>query len=403
LAWVFPLVIPTYYNTNSIEDTRFRSVSTTKIVQRFGILDETVTFDRNRNSEISQKILALDEETGEVLLSKVNNEYSDEYYSVNYPAHWVYNQMGQAYKNTGLVSHVTVNSDQTITCSDPEILIPGNELGFISSWGNITYAWVGLNTEDQYYVEPRSSGLNFSPGEWTVKVIRSGRRNQSSLPVANIVCNEFSYPYNFSYLNEINKIQSAGATEYYDKWDNNCECSLPPNTNTNNPFLLGKEGSWRPQKSLTYVTDREYLTSEVSLREGGNYDTFIPYWNYNNSEWEKSSDPNWKWVQEVTMYNPYGEVIEEVNALEIPSSAIYRNYLPITVNQNARHKEVAYDGFEDYPDPYILCNEGHFDFLQFITVPMDYISNEQAHSGKRSIKVGQNQSLSTTKPVSGCN
>lgn len=93
----FPVIIPTAIPLPQRETTRFRSAATVKIVQRYGILDSVVVMDKG--SLVSTKNMVYDGETGEVVLSRTNNEFNDPIYNFSYPAHWAYSGMGMAYRN----------------------------------------------------------------------------------------------------------------------------------------------------------------------------------------------------------------------------------------------------------------------------------------------------------------
>ena len=98
---VFPIPVPSYIPMPQKEETRFRSVATTKIIQRFGILDSVVAVDKG--SKVSTDILVYDSETGDVLLTRTRNEFDDTVYNFTYPAHWAYSGMGPAYQNINAV------------------------------------------------------------------------------------------------------------------------------------------------------------------------------------------------------------------------------------------------------------------------------------------------------------
>src|SRR5690554_3330094 len=97
-----PMVLGANYS-NSL--TGFRSSVFAKTIERKGILYKTVAVDYN--SRIQTDNLAYDSETGEVLLTSVNNVFRDTVYNFTYPAHWIYDGMGQAYKNLGYTSTLT--------------------------------------------------------------------------------------------------------------------------------------------------------------------------------------------------------------------------------------------------------------------------------------------------------
>ncbi len=100
--WFPPFIpIPSKVNLPQKEDTRFRSAAMVKIVQRYGILDSVVVMDKG--SVVSTKNILYDAETGNVVLSRTNNEFNDPVYNFNYPAYWAYSGMDLAYKNINAV------------------------------------------------------------------------------------------------------------------------------------------------------------------------------------------------------------------------------------------------------------------------------------------------------------
>jgi hypothetical protein len=94
---IFPIPIPSLFKFPSFDETQFRSVATVKLIQKYGILDSVVVMDKG--SVVSTKNLLYEGESGEVILSRTNNEFKDPVYSFSYPAHWGYSGMGMAYKN----------------------------------------------------------------------------------------------------------------------------------------------------------------------------------------------------------------------------------------------------------------------------------------------------------------
>lgn len=107
VIFAFPIPVPSYIPMPQREETRFQSVATTKIIQRFGILDSVVVIDKG--SKISTDNLLYDSETGDVLLTRTRNEFKDTLYNLKYPAHWAYSGMGPAYQNID----ARYNSDQS--------------------------------------------------------------------------------------------------------------------------------------------------------------------------------------------------------------------------------------------------------------------------------------------------
>lgn len=101
IVFLFPIPIPSYIPLPQSEETKFQSVATTKVIQRFGILDSVMEIDKG--SKVSIDNLLYDSETGDALLTRTRNEFNDTLYNFSYPAHWAYSGMGLAYQNIDAV------------------------------------------------------------------------------------------------------------------------------------------------------------------------------------------------------------------------------------------------------------------------------------------------------------
>jgi hypothetical protein len=223
LIGVFPAPIPSYIPMPQREETRFQSVATTKVIQRFGILDSVVAVDKG--SKVSTDNLLYDNETGDVLLTRTRNEFNDTLYNFTYPAHWVYSGMGAAYQNIDAVFQSDNISNIKITDgvlrpnskypamlsqieSGDELLAEGNfKNGVDSSQDCVkqgscpepTYSETADTTRiwavDAKRINPSSTlgivfidrdGNPFTGDNLRLKIIRSGHRNLSMTPVGGI-------------------------------------------------------------------------------------------------------------------------------------------------------------------------------------------------------------------------
>ncbi|HYG53383.1 MAG TPA: hypothetical protein VD905_20945, partial [Flavobacteriales bacterium] len=188
LAALFPIPVPTVFPGYSHERTVFRSAVNTKVINRCGILRETIAYDLG--SKVSTENLAYDAQTGEVLLTKTINNYDDPIYNFTYPAHWAYEGMGQAYKNIGMtVTETLSGGNAAFTQSAGNIfLVPGDEVYiYASSVSSMvhTRAWVWDTDNDHttaYLIDKDGQPLPNASGVG-IKVIRSGRRNLQTLPI----------------------------------------------------------------------------------------------------------------------------------------------------------------------------------------------------------------------------
>ncbi|NQX97999.1 MAG: hypothetical protein HRT73_08985, partial [Flavobacteriales bacterium] len=146
----------------------FRSVTTNKVITRNGILDRQVT--TKEGARTTTKNVYYDAETGSPLLATTTNDFDNPIYDYTYPAHWEHEGMRGAYKNVGMI----VNS------SNSQYVRPGDEL-------------LDLNSHIRYWIE-NDGGVTTAGGArlpgaviGNLKIIRSGYRNQQSIPSGNIV------------------------------------------------------------------------------------------------------------------------------------------------------------------------------------------------------------------------
>lgn len=94
-----PIVTPTLWPSFSETSNQLRTLVTNKIIHKTGIMVKTVATDGL--STVSTKNELFDALTGKPLLTTVKNDFDDPVYNYEYPAHWVYDGMGPAYKNLG--------------------------------------------------------------------------------------------------------------------------------------------------------------------------------------------------------------------------------------------------------------------------------------------------------------
>src|SRR5690606_1604199 len=129
--------------------------------------------------------------------------------------------------------------------------------------------------------------------------------------------------------------------------------------------------------------------------------SFQPFYEYNpaQTQWQTNTT-NWTFASEVTKYSPFGAELENKDALGRYSAAQYGyGYtLPIAVASNSKYHEMGFDGFEDYSF-YNEANQNprmHFSYLGEIKTNENItLSNQEAHTGKKSLKVNGGQTASS--------
>lgn len=279
--WPLPGIYPTYTSAQ----TRFRSSATTKLIKRYGILDKITVTDKG--STITTENVLYDSETGQVLLSKVNNEFEDPIYQFNYPAHWIYKNMGPAYINIGAqFNNVTVEDGEIFGLTDAEAyfiegdeiavefdgMAMGEKLHVIKPYGQVRL----INSEGQLYTKYDPTGTFLQP--LNLKILRSGNRNQSAYSAGTITTLE--YPVNGVTkqldLGESKKIINASSTVYSDLWPTECtEVVLQCDTDVVGEQCLA-------QFLLALIDDPDYTqylyaTEADSIRLSNIFDTLCDF------------------------------------------------------------------------------------------------------------------------------
>lgn len=181
MAWIFP--VPYFYPGigPNIETRAFRSASTVKVINKFGVLQKVKKIQDG--SAISTENVAWDSETGEVLLTRTYNEFNDPVYNLTYPAHWAYGGMGQAYKNIGLeIRGVSTTTNRELVNIPPDLLVPGDEVLNVS---NGQKGWISMPPGSGMRLL-NAAGASQVLSNATLKVTRSGRRNMAQVPVGAV-------------------------------------------------------------------------------------------------------------------------------------------------------------------------------------------------------------------------
>jgi hypothetical protein len=373
--------LPAGLPASSKEVTCFRSISNTKVITRYGILDRIVAEDLGARTETQN--MAWDAETGEVLLTRTENDFKDPVYSFTYPAHWGYDGMAGAYKNIGMEIAAVPAGIISQGFNPKNYFTPGDEIiyrktllasGYLKGW----ITGVGNNS----ITVQDENGTPVSGNLFWVKVIRSGRRNQPVTPIGSVV--SLYNPIQGNEL-EFRDVLNSSAIEYGSDRAGFCKgCAL---TETANPYLTGEKGTYRPNRSYAYLTGRTQTdyNRNTNIRRDGTFTGYTPFRTPNGKQdWTVNPDGKWTFASEVTLFSPYGFELENKDALGRYTSAIYgyNNTLPVAVAGNARYRETGFTGFED-GEMEGCSDAAHFSFGEEIPS-----SPTHAHTGKQSIPVG---------------
>ena len=224
LAGIIPGIVPSVWPSYTYSHVRFRSAVVTKVINQHGIIREVVAHDLG--ASVSTKNLAWDSETGEVLLTSTQNEYGDNTFTLNYPAHWAYDRMGQAYQNTGATLDITVNPSGQIVGGDIGDFVNGDEV-YIGDAENGVKRWVLVDATGDKFIIDENGDVHPGSGNPThATVLRSGRRNQQALAIGSITLKnnpleDNSFDNIYEYIennNAANRVLAAQAMEFDDNW-----------------------------------------------------------------------------------------------------------------------------------------------------------------------------------------
>ncbi|MGQ3013578.1 MAG: hypothetical protein ACT6QS_07720 [Flavobacteriales bacterium] len=201
-----PVISISFFPSFKRDHTRFRSVVVTKVIQRYGLLEKTLSFDKG--ALLETRTVSLDQKTGNTVVQELSNEYKDKYYKTDLPAHWAYTGMAQASDNIMFTFGTSGYNDASnfnrytgeITSSYlKQYLHPGDEVIRVNprsgnidpnSNTNAWHYWVSKHTDGKYYLINYAGAKaifpNGYPASLEFKVIRSGHRNQQQTPLSSV-------------------------------------------------------------------------------------------------------------------------------------------------------------------------------------------------------------------------
>ena len=388
-----PMIIPSMKRTQIL----FKSATLSKQTQQFGILQKTRATENGASIETNN--LVYDANSGQPLITQTINNFNDSIYNVTYPAYWKYENMGMAYKNLDTYKTGVDISSGTLSWNNaPATFAEGDELAIISGNTNII-GWVAEVNQDNIKIINKQ-GDPVSLSNATLTIIRSGRKNKQTEPMATLT--SMSNPIPRIKYNNYSKVLNASAIEFSQHWSTYCECIRPGDpTYTTNPFVMGTKGFWRPSKSFTHLTDRvqSNYNGNTNIRKDGVFASYTPYYYLNGSKWEVNP-ANWTFVSEVTQFGPNGTTLETKDAIGRYSSTAYsfNNTLQTSAVVNASLKEHINFHFED---DISACGSSNG-----TVSPMD--KSGTAHTGRNSIRVTAAQPVTINSsdiscPKPGCN
>lgn len=217
---IFPVPFFGLMSNGETTERDYHSVSTIKVIHQYGILKQTKT--TKYGSTLTADNMLWDAQTGDVLLTRMQNEFDDYTYAFNYPAYWAYKGMANAAANAGTVftGLGTISSTSLLADLD-NYLTPGDELVNIDNLGVNAHGWVIPAPSGGYNLIDASGNFINSPGSY--KILRSGYRNMMGASAGSLVM--MNNPMVLSGSNYVlqldgtEKVLDAAAQTFKDEWD----------------------------------------------------------------------------------------------------------------------------------------------------------------------------------------
>ncbi|MES2773900.1 MAG: PA14 domain-containing protein [Bacteroidota bacterium] len=203
------LIFPSFYIPFTFNQSIFRSVTVSKIINTYGVLERVETYDKG--SKVNTDNLVYEAESGAPLVTSTTNAFNKPVYSFSYPAHWAYDGMGPAYKNIGVqYEHVFIRNgfiesgfvDQNLLQSGDELYVYDAQLTGVpdnyfcpsgvacpppkpkSTASKIWVIDLSKSTDPGFLYSGNRrimllerDGTPYNGGDVYMRVIRSGRRN----------------------------------------------------------------------------------------------------------------------------------------------------------------------------------------------------------------------------------
>ncbi len=187
---------------------------------------------------------------------------------------------------------------------------------------------------------------------------------------------------------------------YLQKWK---DCSTSYHQIVN-PYKTNLLNNWHPHKQYKWQGDRQPSTTQTPAdpRKSGYFKSFSPFWSWDTTAHHWQPQPtDWIRTNKVTLINPDGQALENIDALNRHDAAGwgYNFQFPVVTADNAKYRQLFYDGFEAYTRATNIHKIGYkcssFMFSQY----KGYISKEHAHTGLHSMQIPYHGQLSFKTPT----
>lgn len=407
----FGAILPTLFKPTKIQSTFARSLSTTKVVSKYAILDEVTT--REDGATLVEKDLVYDANSGQPVLSQIQNDFGDNIYSLNIPAYWVYPNFGPRFSRDKmqLTGIQDINSATVVEPGD--VLLDVGKKKKIHVFSNES----GLNFLDNGSLATNSEIeqplLNpFQNTSEPLLLLSRGSQNRLTLSAARytLLDNPINDNNRLNLASSLRALNAEFSVFKQYPVPKDCRALVTESLKPEQLAVIGhrrwfEQGTAKPLGVRKYTIDDNtqnptYLASEnYDLRKDGALTVLPRFFVLSAGRWRKVGSFSLDgWIgNEIGTYNLYAKPLNVADATGIQSTYAW------TFNQNlAKYKVYSTQGnstnnntelnrgvdkstlildFELYPD---LNSE---DNLQELGLQNQPVRNEH-HTGVSALKVG---------------
>lgn len=377
--------------------------------------------------------------TGAAVVSELTDEYNDRLYQVNYPAHWKYKELRELHGINGTGALINLGLDGRFIPSptdNSDRLSPGDIVLLDGNTLQVAQAWPWPENGELFFMDPATGNI-YEPntaGSKTVTILVSHRDNRllETMQGFTTKVNPATGVY-IEYPKD--QILSASAITYRDRLTSNCFCNNLSEGEQYNPYRFGMRGDLVLDKQFAWQSERTNGEDPHGIRFDGAYRSnnsgepnFILFYESDGiGKWHPISSSehsqhvaankyrNWRPMGNSTLYDKFANPVEAKDQINVYSAVLTGygsvfNSLVTAQAVNAKRRQIAFDGFEDYDAAFALDHRcrissaanTHFDFFHVAQNEESgvRIDKKTRHSGLASLRVNPLKTAAVTRNIS---
>lgn len=408
-----------------------------KVVHHSAILESVETSYLGSKNIAQNEIY--DRYSGNVIMSSLRDEYEDKLISLNYPAHWYYDNFRNIHVVDDEWSGISIQNGSISSLNSSLIdnsSFTGGDILFVENSEHQVYAQVLL--KNNYATDPQSPLLyayklidpasgesltDLTGTDFSVKRVKSGRTNRLGQVMQQVTTKDDSFydlaSNTFTFPTE--NILSVNAVSF--KENNQLKCikkerGAKPGEIIN-PYLYGVKGHYRISNSFAFQQER-ISDDPHQTRFDGELENYVSFYSYNPNynSWRKinqtghpafvdeSNFGDYRQLGDITRFDEFAKPLEQVDQIGIHATSLFGyndelKLLPIAQAVNAKNSDIAYVGFEDnnYLSPQLPNVEGHFSFNESILSGIGSLTVDEHHTGETSYLLTSGETAVVSKEI----